>query len=51
MSVDGEYSYYAINTENGNVVYGREPEYEDSAIAADDFETFINKIISGEIVL
>ena len=51
MSVDGEYSYYAINTENGNVVYGCEPEYEDSAIAADDFETFINKIISGEIVL
>ena len=51
MSVDGEYSYYAINTENGNVVNGYEPEYEASTVVADSFETFIRKIISGEIVL
>ena len=51
MSVSGEYSYYAINTENGNVVEGHEPEFEESSLVADDFYTFINKIISGEIVL
>ena len=51
MSVDGEYSYYAINTENGNVVNGYEPEFEGSSVVADDFEAFIGKIVSGEIVL
>ena len=51
MSVDGEYSYYAINTENGNVVNGYEPEYEASTVVADSFEMFIRKIISGEIPL
>ncbi len=50
-SVEGEYSYYAIDTTNGQVVYGYEPEYEDSTIVATDFDTFISKIISGEIVL
>lgn len=50
-SVEGEYSYYAIDTETGNVVYGYGPEYEDASIAAQSFEEFIEKIISGEIVL
>ena len=51
ISVDGEYSYYAINTENGNIVVGYEPEFEVSSVVADDFYTFIGKIISGEIIL
>lgn len=51
LSVDGEYSYYAINTENGNVVIGYEPEYEEADIVAQDFISFINKIITGEISL
>ena len=51
MSVDGEYSYYAIDTTTGHIVNGYEPEYEDSTIVAIDFDTFISKIISGEIVL
>lgn len=50
-SVDGEYSYYAIDTENGHIVYGCEPEYEDCVIAADDLDDFLSRIISGEIVL
>lgn len=50
-SVEGEYSYYAIDTTTGSIVYGYEPEYEDSTIVADDFNSFISKIISGEIVL
>lgn len=51
LSVDGEYSYFAINTENGNVISGFEPEYEASTVVADSFEMFIRKIISGEIIL
>ena len=31
--------------------YGFEPEYEDSTIVAENFDSFITKIISGEIVL
>lgn len=50
-SVEGEYSYYAIDTANGNVVYGCEPEYEDATIVADDFNAFIGQIISGKTVL
>ena len=51
MSVDGEYSYYAINMENGNVVYGYEPEYEESTIAAANFNSFIEKVMAEEIIL
>ena len=51
LSVDGEYSYYAIDTENGNVVLGCEPEYEESTVIADDFNTFIEGVISGKISL
>ena len=51
LSVDGEYYYYAVNTENGNVVRGDEPEYEDRSVVADDFNGFISKVICGEIVL
>ncbi len=51
LSVDGEYSYYAINIENGNVVAGYEPEYEDSTVIAEDFNSFIEKIITNQIAL
>ena len=51
LSVDGEYYYYAINTENGSIVEGFEPEFENSSVVADDFNTFISKIITGEIAL
>ena len=50
-SVDGECSYYAIDTESGKVVKGYEPEYEEADAVADNFEDFIEKIISGEIML
>ena len=51
LSVDGEYSYYAIDIKNGNVVLGYEPEYEESTFIADDFKTFIESVISGKILL
>ncbi len=51
LSVKDGYSYYAINVENGNVVVGYEPEYEESDVAAADFYEFIERVIAGEIVL
>ena len=51
ISVEDGYSYYAIDTQTGNVVNGYEPEYEDASVIAEDFDAFITKIISGEIVL
>lgn len=51
LSIDGEYSYYAIDTENGSVVLGYEPEYEESTVIADDFNAFIENVISGKILL
>ena len=50
-SVDGEYSYYAIDTVTGNVLNGFEPEYEEATVVAEDFESFLKKIMSGEIEL
>ena len=51
LSVENGYSYYAVNTENGCVVSGHEPEFEECTVIADSFSAFIEKIISGEIVL
>ncbi|MBQ8967576.1 SMI1/KNR4 family protein [Ruminococcus sp.] len=51
MSVAGGYSYYAIDTENGRIVTGCEPEFEEARGVAESFEEFIEKIIAGEIVL
>lgn len=51
MSVDGEYSYFAIDTKTGDVVLGYEPEFEESEIIAESFDSFLQKIISGEIIL
>ena len=51
MSVKDGYSYYAVNTENGNIVYGCEPEYEEADVIADSFDDFMDKVISGEIDL
>ena len=51
MSVEGEYEYYAVNVESGQVVFGFEPEFEEPETAADSFEDFIGKIVTGEIIL
>ena len=51
LSVDGEYSYIAIDTTNGRIVSGYEPEYEEISVIAEDFDSFLNRIISGEIAL
>ncbi len=49
MSVKGGYSYYAISMENGSVVYGSEPEFEECKIVANSFEKFWKKIMKCEI--
>ena len=52
MSVDGEYSFYAIDTEgNGSILSGYEPEFEEADKVADSFEDFMSKVLSGDIVL
>ncbi len=53
MSVKGGYSYYAIDLEDneGTIIFGREPEFEDAIIVAKDFDDFIDKLVNNEIVL
>lgn len=51
QSVKDGYSYYAINTESGKIVYGCEPEFEEAEDVAESFEDFIAKVITGEIKL
>lgn len=51
MSVAGDYHYYAIGVKTGEVFEGWEPDFEESGICAMSFTDFIEKIISGKIVL
>ncbi len=50
MSVENGYSYYALNNE-GRVVYGFEPEFEEPQIIADSFDKFIKLVMDNEIIL
>ncbi len=51
LSVRGGYSFYAIDIGSRRVVYGTEPEFEETSVAAESFEDFLKKIISGKISL
>ncbi|MHC6201991.1 hypothetical protein ACYULU_02205 [Breznakiellaceae bacterium SP9] len=51
MGVKNNYEYYAINIENKKIVYGYEPEFEESKIIANNFEELLDKIMKGEIEL
>ncbi|EDK4067349.1 hypothetical protein GGC09_01250 [Listeria monocytogenes] len=51
MSVGGSYEYYAIALNDGSVVHGSEPEFEESLVVADSFADFLLKIVAGEIVI
>jgi hypothetical protein len=51
MSVEGDYEYYAINVENKKIVYGYEPEFEESKTVANNFYELLEKIINKEIQL
>lgn len=53
LSVNGEYSFYAIDLcdKIGAVVYGSEPEFENTQIIANNFDEFLYKVISHKIIL
>jgi hypothetical protein len=51
MAADGLYAYYAFDMQDGSVVSGNEPEFEDVKIVAKSFSDFLSKVVSGEIVL
>lgn len=51
MSLKNGYSYYAISMEDGAVVYGAEPEFEECGQAAGSFPEFLAKIMDGTIAL
>ncbi len=45
LCVSGEYAFYAIDTENGSVVYGCEPEFEETEAFAESFPEFLRRIM------
>jgi hypothetical protein len=51
----GKFKYYAINTETNEIIVGYGNGYgeecEDIKIISNDFETFLDKITNGEIVI
>ncbi len=53
LSVDGEYSYYALELSAGGyrVVEGCEPEFEETTVVAKSIEEFLKLIMSGKIKL
>lgn len=51
MSVKGCYSYYAITMNDGSIVHGSEPEFEECEIVAASFTDFMEEIIKGELHL
>lgn len=51
MSVGGCYEYYAIALNDGSIVHGSEPEFEESLVLADSFVDFLLKIEIGKIIL
>jgi hypothetical protein len=51
MSVDDGYSYYAIRTATdgfGQVVAGREPEFEEATAVAESFDRFLGSLLLAE---
>jgi hypothetical protein len=51
FNVKGQYEYYAINVENKKIVYGYEPEFEESEIVANNFGELLDKIVNNKIKL
>ncbi len=51
LSVKGGYSYYAIRMEDGIVVRGAEPEFEDTTETAASFREFMEMVCRKEISL
>ena len=52
MSVNGAYSYYAIDFGNaeGAIIMGQEPEFEEACVVAKNFDDFLEKFFKHEII-
>ena len=51
MSIGGDYQYFAIKLDSGEVVQGWEPEFEYPLVVAESFVEFLEKLINNEINL
>lgn len=53
MSVKDGYSFYAIDLgeNNGAIIKGEEPEFEEAYIVADNFEDFLEKVMNNAVIL
>ncbi len=51
LSVGGDYQYFAIKLDSGEVVQGWEPEFEDPSVVAESFVDFLEKLVEGELEL
>ena len=51
MGIGGDYHYYAIDLDTGNIVEGWEPEFENPTVAAESLDGFFEKLFSGDIKL
>ncbi len=49
ISVKSGYAFYAIDTGNGAVVYGYEPEFEEVEAVASSFLEFLAFIMTGQV--
>lgn len=49
MSVAGEYEYYAIELDSGNIVNSFEPEFEETETVAESFDEFLEMIMNDEV--
>ena len=50
ISVGGGYKYWALRFTDGKVVSGFEPMFEETSVAANSFEDFLDKIVNSEIL-
>ena len=53
MSVKDGYSFYAIDLgdNNGAIIKGEEPEFEEAYVIADHFEDFLEKVMHNTVIL
>lgn len=51
LSVKDGYSYYAISMQDGSIVKGSEPEFEECESVADSFEDLMKKIMNHQLQL
>ncbi|MBQ3034352.1 MAG: hypothetical protein IJD28_08215 [Deferribacterales bacterium] len=50
-NTDSQLTYYAYDCNNGYIICGHEPNFEDTHTVASSFEDFLQKIIQGKISL